>query len=158
VAHDRVLAEDAVRAVHVAGHARDLQRDVDVVHLRQADLLVRQLALVLQDAEAPREELALGDLAQHPRELVLDELEARDRAVELDPRLARTRWPSQAALRRAERAPRDAVPRVGEAASGPLRPLTPGSMFVLRELHVLEHELRGDGRAQAVFARHLRAR
>ena len=40
VAHDRIFVKHAVRSVDVARDAGDVQGDVDVVHLRQADLLV----------------------------------------------------------------------------------------------------------------------
>ena len=45
VAADRVLVGDAVRAEHVARHARDLERPVDVVALAHRDVGEVELAL-----------------------------------------------------------------------------------------------------------------
>ncbi|MEY3262096.1 MAG: hypothetical protein RLZZ620_1147 [Pseudomonadota bacterium] len=156
VAHHRVLVEDAVGAVDVAGGAGDLQGDVDVVHLGQGDLLGDELALVLDAAGVQRQELALRDLAEHPGELHLNELERRDGLVELDAGLGVLDGRVVTGHRRAERAPGDAKAGVVEARERPTEALHAGEQAILGDAAVLEDELGGDRGLQGVFAVHLR--
>src|SRR5712671_5711198 len=51
VAHDRVIVDDAVGAENVAGFARGLKGDGDIVHLEHGDVRVIDLILVFEAAD-----------------------------------------------------------------------------------------------------------
>ena len=52
VAHHMIFDLDAVAAVHVAGHARDVERLAAIVALDERDHLGREFSLVHQTADA----------------------------------------------------------------------------------------------------------
>ena len=80
-----VLIEDTVGPMHVSGHASDLERDVDVVHLRERYLLGVSLPSSFMRPRCRAKSFALGDFANHPRaEHFLNQLVAGERLVELD--------------------------------------------------------------------------
>ena len=124
------LVDDAVAAVHVARHPRDLERLAAGIALHDRRDLRRRLAFVLHPAEAQAALQPERDLGLHVGELFLDELVRGERAAEL---LAIERVLARgvpAGLRRAQRAPRDAVARAVEAAERARRgPCTFGSRW-----------------------------
>src|SRR5689334_2716608 len=141
MAEDGVLVDDAVRAQSLAGELRALPGDPDVVALRHGDVVRLHGLLVLHLPELPREELALRDLGDHPGEPLLDELVRRDRPVL--PLLATLRVLERRAVgrhRAAERAPRDAVARLGQAGERALEALDAGEDVRRRDAAVLEGE------------------
>ena len=102
------------------------------------------------------EELALGDLAEHPGQLVLHELEAGDGLAILDAGDGVLLGREVAGHRRAERAPTDAEARVGEAGERALQTLHAGQDAILGDAHILEDQLGGDRGLERVLAVHLR--
>src|SRR3712207_5098722 len=111
VADHVVLVHDAVAAVHVPRHARDLQRLAAVVALDQADHLRRRAALVEQPPDPQRGVQAERDLGLHVGELLLDQLRPRQRPAEhlAVQRVLARRVPAE--FGRPHRAPGDAVAR-----------------------------------------------
>mmetsp|Transcript_55832 Transcript_55832/g.147600 ORF Transcript_55832/g.147600 Transcript_55832/m.147600 type:complete len:274 (+) Transcript_55832:438-1259(+) len=123
VPHDVVLVGHAVAAQHVAGLPRDVERLAARVALQHADELRGAPALVHEAADPQHRLVPQRDLGAHVGELALDQLVGGERSAELPPRehvLARR---AVARLRRAQRAPRDAVARAVEAAEGAPEPL-----------------------------------
>src|SRR6266403_812953 len=117
VAHDGVIVDDAVGAENVAGFARGLESDGDVVHLEHGDVRVIDFVLVFEAADLQREQLALADFGDHPGEFFLDELVRGDGLVsELLARFGVLQRGVVAGHSRAECAPADAIARLIEAA------------------------------------------
>src|SRR6185369_16466423 len=107
---------DTVAAVHVARHARNIQRLAAGIALDQRDHLRCSLAFVLQAADAQTCLQAAGDFGLHVGQLLLNELVRRQGSAEL---LAIERVGARlvpAELGRAQGAPGDAVARVVQAA------------------------------------------
>jgi hypothetical protein len=145
VAHGAVVVDDPVRAEHVTRLARDLKREVDVVHLGHRHHDRGQLPLVLEPPEPERQELGLRDLGRHPRELLLRDLERRERLVEHDPFLRVAERLVEAGHGGADRPPRDAVPRLRQTGEGRTESLRLGEPVLLGDGHVLQIELARDG-------------
>ncbi len=116
------------------------------------------LALVHQPPDAQRALQAERDLGLHVGELLLEELRAGERLAELLAVEAVLAGAVPAILRRAHRAPGDAVAGAVEAAERPLEPGDVGQQRVLADLDVLHHDLAGDRRAQRELAADLRRR
>ncbi len=112
-----ILVGDAVAAEDVAAHARALQRHPDIVPLDHRDVIRLRLAFVLQTADLQRQQLRLGDLADHPHQLLLHELVRGDRLIaELLAELRVLQRAVVAGHGRANRAPGNAVARLVQAA------------------------------------------
>ena len=158
VADDVILIDDAVAAVHVAGHPRDIQRLAAVVALQQADHLRRGVVLVHQPPEPQHRVQAERDLGLHVRQLLLDQLRRRQRAAEHHAlqRVLPRRMPAE--LRRAQRAPGNAVARVVEAGERAAQPLDRRQPVLRRDEHVLHHDHAGDRCPQREFPLDLRLR
>ncbi len=88
VAHDRVFVQDAVGPEDRPRLTRDLQGAATLFIFAMEICWNRTVAAVLQTAQLQAEQLALGDLRDHPHQLLLRQLERRDRPVELDARAA----------------------------------------------------------------------
>src|SRR5207247_10484315 len=78
VPDDRLLVDDARRAQDVAGHARRVEGHLDIVPLRQGELLGPRLALVLELAQAQAERLGLGGVRAHARAVLVRALARSD--------------------------------------------------------------------------------
>ena len=112
-----------------------------------------ELAGVLEPAELQGQQLALGDLGEHPDQLLLHQLVAGDRlAGELDALLGVLEGGLVAVHGRAEAAPGDAVARLVEAHQGVLDADRLGQQVGGRDAAVLEAELGGDRGAQRELA------
>ena len=147
-----ILIGNPVPAEHVTRLARDLERLAARVPLDQRDHLGGRLALVLKAAHLEARLQADGDLGRVISELLLDELVLRERPPKLlavDGVLA---GHVHARLGGAERAPRDAVARVVEAAKGALEALDVGEKAVLAHVNVVHEDLAGHRRAQGKLA------
>src|SRR2546425_190775 len=97
-------------------------RDVHVVPLGERPLLRRGLPLVLEPPELQAEDLRLGDLGEHLGEPRLLQLKPADRLAEHHPVLGVAHRLVVARHRGADRSPRDAVARLGEAHERGLEP------------------------------------
>jgi hypothetical protein len=83
MAHHVVFGHDAVAAMHVARHPRDVERLAAIVALDQRDHFRRAGALVHQPARPAAPLQAQRDLGLHVGELLLEQLRLRQRLAEL---------------------------------------------------------------------------
>ncbi|OIQ68862.1 hypothetical protein GALL_495410 [mine drainage metagenome] len=156
--HHVIFDLDAVAAVHVAGHARDIERFAAIVALDDGNHLRRHLAFVHQAPDAQGGLQAQRNVGLHVRKLFLNELRRRERAVELlavERVLPRT---VHAVFRGPHRAPGNAVAGAVEAAERSLQAGNVGQQRALRHLHAFHHDFAGDGSPQAQLAGDLRSR
>ena len=85
VSHDWVFAGHSVCAVNVSSHTCDIERNVDVGQLGQADEIGNPIVLVDFSTEVVCQQLALGNLSLHGGQLHLNQVESRNGAIELNP-------------------------------------------------------------------------
>ena len=110
---------------------------------------------VLQAAHVQREQLRLGNFAEHPDELFLDELMAGDGlVVELLSGLGVLQRGVVAGHGCADGSPTDAVARLVQAHQRALEAAGAGQQVGGGNVHILEREAAGDGGAQAPLAVH----
>src|SRR5262245_1907325 len=107
---------DTGTAEDVAAFARDVDGHAAVVPLRERYLRRLHLAGVFQAAELQRQQLRQRDAARLLRELDLDRLRRGDRTLEQCALLGVFGGFGEARDRCADRAPRDAITRLREAA------------------------------------------
>ncbi len=145
---DRVFQRDPVRAQDGPGLSGDLDRGPDVGHLAQADLLRRDLAVLLETAEVQRQEPRAGQVSQHPGKFGLCQLEAADRLAELlaGARILDRRL--QTSPGGAGDSPHDSEPGLAQARQRPLQPGDPGQHRILGQLDLVEMQFRRDRGAQ----------
>ena len=148
VAHDGVLVGDAHAAEDLARFAGHGQGQVYVVAFGHADLRGGSAAFIAQYAEAPSEQLGLGDLGDHLGQFLLGQLEATDGLAELDALLAVTQRGVVAFHGHAERTPSDAVAGAIQAAERSTQAALVRKQVALGHLHVVEHEFAGGAGAQ----------
>src|SRR5437762_1187639 len=116
MANHMKLVDDAVSAVHVARHSRDVQCLAATVAFEDRRDFRRCLACVLQSSEPQARLQSDRDLGLHVRQLFLDQLVRGKRSAELLPIEHILSRSVPAEFRGAECAPGDAVARGIEAA------------------------------------------
>src|SRR5947208_2169011 len=110
------IIRDAVAAVDVSRHPRDVERLAGIVALHERDRRRRRRAALERPAERKGSLEAERDLGLHIGEFLLDELVGGERPAELLPVERILARPLPAIFSRAHRAPSDAVARLVEAA------------------------------------------
>src|SRR5690606_37421103 len=91
------------------------------IALRHANLLRCRAAFIHQRAVSPVQKLCLGDLGDHFGEFLLLQLERSDRLAKLLALLAVPESCVVAIHRRANRSPRDSIPRLGATSEWALQ-------------------------------------
>ena len=152
MAHHLIFLRYAVAAVHVARGPRDIERLADIVALDDRDHVGRGAAIVEQAADPQAGLQPQRDVGQHVGELPLVELVGGERLAELVPVEAVLPGGVHAELRRAERAPADAVARAVEAAERSFQPLYAGQQRVFAHLDIVHDDHAGGGCAQGKLA------
>ena len=118
-------------------------------HLASETWVGCMLAGILQAAQLQRQQLRGGDAAGHVGQLQLHRLVRRQRTAEQHALGGVVEHFLQAGLRGADRAPGDAVARLGQAAQRTLQALHVGQAGAVRHAHVVEEQRAGDRGAQA---------
>src|SRR5579885_2484188 len=121
VANHVVLIGNAVRAMHIAGYARNFESFPAVISFEQRNHLGSSTALVLEAPQTQTGVQAQGNLGLHIRELFLDQLVCSERAPELKALHRVLACGVPAEFRRADGAPRNAVAGIIQAAKRPLQ-------------------------------------
>ena len=151
-----VLVGDAVRAVHVAGGARDIERLAGGVALEHRHRLVRRGAFVEQPPEPQARGQTDRDLGLHVGELLLHELIGGEGPAELPAlqHVVARRVPAE--LRRPQRPPGDAVAGAGKAPERPPEPGGAGQLVFGGDEDTVHHDLAGGRCPQRELAVDLR--
>src|SRR5688572_7525039 len=84
VAHDRVLAKNAVGAVEVTCGACDIERHGNIVALCVRDVAMAHLAFVLKLAKSEVKQMRFSDIRVHLCKTLLHKLESTNGAVKLN--------------------------------------------------------------------------
>ena len=149
--HD-VLVRDTVAAVHVAGGARNVERLAAGIAFQERDQFGRQPVVVFQAARLQAALQAEPDFGLHVGEFLLDELVRCQRPAELlaIEHVFPRRMP--AGFGGAERAPRNAVAGIVQAAHRSLQACGVRQQVFLRHEHAVHDDLAGNRRAQRQLA------
>ena len=126
VTHDGEAIGNAVAAMHVTRHARDVERFATVVSLEQADHFRRRTAHIHQPSHTQNGLQAKGNLGLHIGQFLLEELRLRQGAVELFPIEAVLTRRMPAGLRRAHHAPANAIAGPIQTSKRPFKALNAG--------------------------------
>ncbi len=140
VAHDRVLIGDTHAAKDLAclpGHG---EGQMHIVALGHADLGGGGAPFIAQYAQAPSEQLCLGDLGDHFGEFLLGELELAYGPAELDAFLAVAKCRVITLHGHAKRAPCYTVPGAIQATQWRTQAALVGQQILLGHLHIVEHQ------------------
>src|SRR6187402_2189966 len=116
VAHNAVLAGYAHAPQHLAGIAGYVSGNLATVTLGHTNLLWCGLALIHQYTQTPNQQLALSYFGYHLRQFFLLQLKAAYRPAKLHTLLTVTQGSVIAIHSRTQRAPGNAITRLGKAA------------------------------------------